>query len=301
VGEADRLLTVLSRERGKLRLNAKGARKVGSRKSGHVELFVRSRMLIAKGRGEIDIVSQVEMIDAYRGLREDLTRSTYAHYAVELIDAFAEEGSEQSELFDLLAEMLKWIETTNNLPLTARFFEMQLLTLAGFQPQVFSCSARGEALQEIAGFPRTRLTSVSSLYLTSPIGPRQRDFLNAAVQLTTSLSPDEFMGRLQHLESGMGRPSPSLRKRWGARVIDIDILFFGRLVRPSPRLTLPHPELIRRRFVLEPLAEIAPGLVHPLLRKTVRKLKDNLILTSPGQKVTIYRRRTGPRTPSWIK
>jgi DNA repair protein RecO (recombination protein O) len=149
VGEADRLLTVLSREHGKLRLNARGARKVGSRKSGHVELFVRSKMLIARGRGEIDTVSQVETLDAYRGLREDLTRSTYAHYAVELIDAFAEEGSEQSELFDLLADVLKWIETTDNLPLTARFFEMQLLTLAGFQPQVFSCSARGEALQEI--------------------------------------------------------------------------------------------------------------------------------------------------------
>jgi len=150
VGEADRLLTVLSRERGKLRLNAKGARKVGSRKSGHVELFVRSRMLIAKGRGEVDIVSQVETIDAYRGLREDLTRSTYAHYAVELIAAFAEEGSEQPELFDLLAEALKWIETTDNLPLTARYFELQLLTLAGFQPQVFFCAGQGEPLQEIA-------------------------------------------------------------------------------------------------------------------------------------------------------
>src|SRR5512138_511849 len=112
VGEADRLLTVLSRERAKLRLNAKGARKVGSRKAGHVELFVRSKMLVARGRGEIDIVSQVETIDAYRGLREDLTRSTYAHYAVELTDAFAEEGSEQPELFDLLAAALKWIETT---------------------------------------------------------------------------------------------------------------------------------------------------------------------------------------------
>ncbi len=150
VGEADRLLTVLSRERGKLRLNAKGARKVGSRKSGHVELFVRSKMLIAKGRGEIDILSQVETVDAYRGLREDLTRSTYAHYAVELIDAFAEEGSEQPELFDLLAGALKWIETTDNLPLTARYFELQLLTLAGFQPQVFFCAGKGEPLQEIA-------------------------------------------------------------------------------------------------------------------------------------------------------
>ena len=150
VGEADRLLTVLSRERGKLRLNAKGARKVGSRKSGHVELFVRSKMLIAKGHGDIDIVSQVETIDAYRRLREDLTRSTYAHYAVELIDAFAEEGSEQPELFDLLADGLKWITETDNLPLTARYFEMKLLTLAGFQPQVFYCAGRGETLQEIA-------------------------------------------------------------------------------------------------------------------------------------------------------
>jgi DNA repair protein RecO (recombination protein O) len=149
-GEADRLLTVLSRERGKLRLNAKGARKVGSRKSGHVELFVRSSMLIAKGRGDIDIVSQVETIDAYRGLREDLTRSTYAHYAVELSDAFAEEGSEQPELFDLLADTLQWIESTDNLPLTARYFELQLLTLAGFQPQVFFCAGQGEPLQEIA-------------------------------------------------------------------------------------------------------------------------------------------------------
>ena len=150
VGEADRLLTVLSRERGKLRLNAKGARKIKSRRAGHIELFMRSRMLIAKGRGDIDIVSQVEMIDAYRGLREDLTRSTYAHYAVELSDAFAAEGSEQPELFDLLAEGLNWIATTDNLPMTVRFFELKLLTIAGFQPQVFDCADQGEPLQEVA-------------------------------------------------------------------------------------------------------------------------------------------------------
>jgi DNA repair protein RecO (recombination protein O) len=150
MGEADRLLTVLSRERGKLRLNAKGARKIKSRRAGHVELFMRSKMLVAKSRGDIDIVSQVETVEAYRGLREDLTRSTYAHYAVELIDAFAEEGSEQPELFDLLAAGLHWIATTGNLPLTARFFELKLLTIAGFQPQVFVCADRGEALKEAA-------------------------------------------------------------------------------------------------------------------------------------------------------
>src|SRR3974377_1570466 len=128
MGEADRLLTVLSRERGKLRLNAKGARQRGSRKTAHGECFIRSNMLIARGRGDIDIVSQVETIDAYRGLREDLTRSTYAPYTGGLIDPFAEEGSEQPELFDLLAGALRWIETTDNLPLTARYFELQLLT-----------------------------------------------------------------------------------------------------------------------------------------------------------------------------
>ena len=149
IGEADRLLTVLSRERGKLRVNAKGARKVGSRKGGHVELFTRSKMLIAKGRGDIDIVSQAEMTNAYRGLHEDLTRSTYAHYTVELVDSFTEEGSEQPELFDLLAEALTWLSTTSNLTLTARYFELKLLTLAGFQPQLLYCADRGEPLEEI--------------------------------------------------------------------------------------------------------------------------------------------------------
>lgn len=149
MGEADRLLTVLSRDQGKLRVNAKGARKVASRKGGHIELFTRSKMLIAKGRGDIDIVSQVEMTEAYRGLHEDLTRSSYAHYIVELVDAFSEEGTAQPEIFDLLAEALGWIATSANLPLTARYFELQLLTHSGFQPQVFFCAANGERLAEI--------------------------------------------------------------------------------------------------------------------------------------------------------
>ncbi|HET7378226.1 MAG TPA: DNA repair protein RecO [Anaerolineae bacterium] len=149
LGEADRLLSVLSRDLGKLRVNAKGARKTASRKGGHIELFTRSKMLIAKGRGDIDIVSQVEMTEPYRGLHEDLTRSTYAHYAVELVDAFAEEGTAQPEIFDLLAEALGWIATSSNLPLAMRYFELQLLTHAGFQPQVFFCAAGGERLIEI--------------------------------------------------------------------------------------------------------------------------------------------------------
>jgi DNA repair protein RecO (recombination protein O) len=149
LGEADRLLTLLTPERGKLRVVAKGARKIASRKGGHVELFNRLNALIARGRGEFDIVSQVETVEPFRALREDLTRSTYAHYAAELIDRFAEEGTAQPELFDLLSDALGWLSNSTDLPLTARYFELRLLTLAGFQPQVFHCGADGKPLEEI--------------------------------------------------------------------------------------------------------------------------------------------------------
>jgi len=150
LGEADRLLTLLTPERGKLRVVAKGVRKIASRKSGHVELFNRVGLLIARGRGEFDIVSQAETIEPYRALREDLHRSTYAHYAAELVERFAEEGSAQPELFDLFSDALLWLSTASDLALTARFFEVRLLTLAGFQPQVFNCVKGGELLTEIA-------------------------------------------------------------------------------------------------------------------------------------------------------
>ena len=149
LGEADRLLTLLTPELGKLRVIAKGARKVASRKAGHVELFNRANLLIARGRGELDIVSQAETIEPWRALREDLTRSTYAHYAAELIDRFAEEGTAQPELFDLLCEGLGWFSSATDLALAARYFELRLLNLAGFQPQVFQCVGGGEPLAEL--------------------------------------------------------------------------------------------------------------------------------------------------------
>lgn len=149
LGEADRLLTLLTPERGKLRAIAKGARKIASRKGGHVELFNRANLLIARGRGEFDVVSQAETIEPSRALREDLARSTYAHYAAELIDRFAEEGTAQPELYALMSDALRWLSAAGDLALTARYFELRLLTLAGFQPQVFHCGADGKPLVEI--------------------------------------------------------------------------------------------------------------------------------------------------------
>jgi len=114
-GEADRMLTLFSKEYGKIRALAKGARKPQTRKTGHVELFMRTNFLIARGKN-IDIVTQAEMIEAYPKLRGDLLRTTYASYVVELIDQFTGEGDRDLTKYQLLAEALEWfsrVESTD--------------------------------------------------------------------------------------------------------------------------------------------------------------------------------------------
>ena len=100
-GEADRLLTLFSADRGKTRAIAKGARKPQSRKTGHVELFMRSKFLVAVGR-DLDIVTQAETVATYAALREDLVRATYAGYIVELLDRFTVDDDPHRDVFDLL-------------------------------------------------------------------------------------------------------------------------------------------------------------------------------------------------------
>jgi DNA repair protein RecO (recombination protein O) len=137
-GEADRLLTAFTPGRGKLKLIAKGARKPSSRKSGHVELFSHSQFLVAVGR-ELDIVTQAETLEPYLPLREDLLRTTYAYYVAELADAFTAERDENRPVFDLLKDAFGWVCTADDLPLVARYYELHLLGLAGYQPQLFVC------------------------------------------------------------------------------------------------------------------------------------------------------------------
>jgi len=150
-GEADRLLTVFTPERGKLRLVAKGARKPSSRKSGHVELFSHTQLLVAVGR-ELDIVTQAETLEPFVALRGNLLRTTYAYYVAELVDAFMPDQDENRPLFDLLRDALGWLcaagekgdETADQdlaaaLALATRYYELHLLGLAGYQPQLFFC------------------------------------------------------------------------------------------------------------------------------------------------------------------
>jgi 2-amino-4-hydroxy-6-hydroxymethyldihydropteridine diphosphokinase len=117
--------------------------------------------------------------------------------------------------------------------------------------------------------------AVSSLYETEPVETQgdQPWFLNCAAAIETELSPMEFLRRTLAVEQALGRRR-TLSK--APRTLDIDVIFFGNAVLRTKELTVPHPALERRRFVLEPLAEIAPGLRHPILKKTVRELVEEL-------------------------
>lgn len=146
IGEADRVLTLLTPELGKVRVVAKGIRKLRSRKAGHLELFLCSKLLLAKGR-EFDIVTQAETVEAFRPLREELLRGAYAAYTVELVDKFTPENQENAEIYRLLRRALLWLSDTPNLGLTARYYELRLLSLAGYQPQFHRCALCGKDTQ----------------------------------------------------------------------------------------------------------------------------------------------------------
>ncbi len=143
-GEADRLLTLFTPEHGKLHVIAKGVNKPAGRKTGHVELFTRSTMLIQRGR-EIHVVSQAEMVEPFLPLQENLERGAYAHYVAELLDHFTELEEQNTALFRLLDAALGWLSLPEvDLRLAARYYELHLLQLVGFQPSLFTCAVGQE-------------------------------------------------------------------------------------------------------------------------------------------------------------
>ncbi|MEO0501388.1 MAG: 2-amino-4-hydroxy-6-hydroxymethyldihydropteridine diphosphokinase [Pseudomonadota bacterium] len=114
-----------------------------------------------------------------------------------------------------------------------------------------------------------RIIGRSPIIETAPLGPSRRRYANAVVSVDTHLSPAALLVRLQAIEARFGRKR---QRRWGARVLDLDLIAYDREVRRTERLELPHPEMARRAFVLGPMLAVAPDWRHPRLNLTVRQM-----------------------------
>jgi 2-amino-4-hydroxy-6-hydroxymethyldihydropteridine diphosphokinase len=131
------------------------------------------------------------------------------------------------------------------------------------------------AVAELGKLPGTRVTGLSPFYETEPVGGVAQDnFYNAVARLETSLSPADLLERLKEIEVKVFRRVPS--GHWGPRSMDLDILLYGGELLCGERLTIPHPRLAERRFVLQPLADLDPSLRHPSLGKTITELLSSL-------------------------
>jgi len=145
-GEADRLLVLFTAAMGKVRAVAKGVRKLRSRKAGHLEPFTRVNLLLARGR-DLLIVTQAETLDAYMPLREGLLLPTYGAYILEVVDRFTFEEEENRGLYRLLVDTLARLSSSPHPELVVRYFEIRLLDLIGFRPQLFQCTNCGEQIK----------------------------------------------------------------------------------------------------------------------------------------------------------
>lgn len=145
-GEADRFLRLYTLEMGKISAIAKGARKMRSRKAGHLEPFTRVSLQLASGR-DLFIVTQAETVDAFLPLRENFLLTNFGAYVVEVVDRFTYDEEVNRGIYRLLADTLTRLCTSANPDLVVRFYELRLLDMIGFRPQLFECASCGKAIK----------------------------------------------------------------------------------------------------------------------------------------------------------
>ena len=137
------------------------------------------------------------------------------------------------------------------------------------------------AVRAMGALSGVQVLQMATIIETAPVGgPPQGPYLNTVVELDTRQSPRELLNALQEIERRLGR-APSLQ-RWAPRPIDLDLLLYDEALIQEPALCIPHPRMHERPFVLEPLAQLAPELIHPVLRKPIRALRDLLAAQPPA-------------------
>jgi 2-amino-4-hydroxy-6-hydroxymethyldihydropteridine diphosphokinase len=131
------------------------------------------------------------------------------------------------------------------------------------------------AIAALEGLEDTRVLDIAKMYRTAPVDYLDQDwFLNTAVRIETGLDPHALLAALQRIQRDLGRKADTVR--FGPRVIDLDIIFYGDAVIDTPGLVIPHPRMHKRRFVLVPICDIDPRIVHPVLMQPVKTLLDRI-------------------------
>lgn len=140
-----------------------------------------------------------------------------------------------------------------------------------------------KAIELLKENPQIKVTKISDFYETEPVGYKEQEwFVNCAVEIETDLNPQELILLCQTIESKLGRKR---KIKYGPRIIDLDILLYNNDIIDTTELKIPHPEMHKRSFVLKPLSDIAPDAVHPVLKKTIEKLLNNLTEESAINKI----------------
>lgn len=204
-GEADRLLTLFTRQLGKTRAIAKGARKIASRKAGHIEPFTHVRLQLAKGKDML-LITQADTVDAYLPLRDDLVLTSQAAYVLELLDRFSfEEGTEHPSTFRLLTETLARLASQEDVWVVLRYYEMRLLDHVGFRPQLFECANCGRVVQ-----PEDQYFSFSAGGVICPrCGVGLKHLHSISVETLKYL---RHFQRSSYAEATRARPSPDVQQ-----------------------------------------------------------------------------------------
>ncbi|NWG07142.1 MAG: DNA repair protein RecO [Chloroflexi bacterium] len=204
-GEADRLLTLYTRQLGKTRAIAKGARKIASRKAGHIEPFTHVRLQLSKGR-DMFILTQADTVDAYLPLREELTLTGHAAYVLELLDRFTyEDDTENPSTFRLLTDTLSRLASHADPWLVIRYYEMRLLDHVGFRPQLFECANCGREIK-----PEDQFFSFSAGGVICPRCGQGLKHLHAIS--VEALKYLRHFQRSSYAEATRARPTPDVQQ-----------------------------------------------------------------------------------------
>jgi len=199
-GEADRILTIFTRELGKIRAIAKGARKTQSRKAGHLEPFMQTALLLAQGR-DWWIVTQADTVEAFLPLREDLQKTGYAAYIIELSDKFTYEDGPNPSLYRLIIETMWHLAADQPVFIVIHYYEIRLLDILGFRPQLFQCVICQEEIQAIDQYfsalhggvvcPNCAHKSEDSRRISMDALKYLRHFQRSTYQQALAANPDE--------------------------------------------------------------------------------------------------------------